>query len=497
MARMIHLADLLSGLVSLEQQQNVLVQNLSQDSRKVTADTLFLAFPGLRSDGRDFIATAVASGASAVLYETTGAFQPPSLDKIPLIGIQNLNAKAGMIASRFFGEPTQKMTLIGVTGTNGKTSISQFVAQALSLRGRKCAVIGTLGKGFLPDLQSTGYTTPDAIGLQQDLAECLAQGADSVSMEVSSHSLSQHRVAGVKFDIAVFTNLTRDHLDYHGDMAAYGAEKAKLFQMPTLKYAIYNADDPFGLQLISQNPARVQAVAYSLQPQKNIHCPMIMAREITPTAQGFHLQLQTPWGQGGLNTQLLGHFNLSNLLAVIGVLVSLEIPFEACLQLVEQLQPVCGRMQRFGGQNGFPKIIVDYAHTPDALLQVLKALRAHQPEKLWCVFGCGGDRDRGKRPQMGSIAAEFSDVIVLTNDNPRSEDPKNIAAEIQAGIAENAPLKIELDRTKAIEYAIRSAGSDDIILIAGKGHENQQIIGDKIYPYSDILTVQKILKGIL
>ncbi len=490
------LASLWPELGSLDPKLNVLISSLTQDSRRVSSGALFLACPGLHVDGRSFIPAVIAQGAAAVLYDNSDGYQLPLQLKstsIPLLGVSNLNAHIGAIASRFYGEPTQKMMVIGVTGTNGKTSITQFVAQALAARGQRCAVIGTIGQGFLPNLQSTGYTTPDAVNLQKDLAECLNQGADSVAMEVSSHSLSQDRVAGVKFDIAVFTNLTRDHLDYHKTMDAYGAAKARLFQFPSLKYAIYNADDAFGCQLITQNPHHARALAYTTDPHLALGCPAVIAQQITPTQQGFTIQLQTPWGAGCFDLPLMGRFNISNVLAVISVLGALEVPLEDCLQIAEQLRAVTGRMQAFGGSRQ-PLVIVDYAHTPDALLQVLSSLREHHPQKLlWCVFGCGGGRDRGKRPQMGTISAQFSDYTILTNDNPRHEEPEQIVAEIRAGIPADHPVQVELDRAAAITYAIQHANPGDIVLVAGKGHETEQIIGNQAYPRSDISTVTAIL----
>ena len=490
----INLANLLQSMIPLANAHDISVSDLTQDSRHVSAGSLFLAYPGLRVDGRDFISAAVAKGASAVLYENGDGYTADNSHNIPLIGIPNLETKIGLIASRFYGEPTKQMQVVGVTGTNGKTSITQFIAQALSLRQQKCAVIGTIGKGFLPDLHSTGYTTPDAVGLQRDLAECLKLGADSVAMEVSSHSLSQHRVVGVEFDVAVFSNLTRDHLDYHGTMAAYGAAKAALFQFPSLKYAIYNADDEFGRELIKQNPHAVQAIVYTTDSHYRSDHAVILAHCITPTQQGFNIEISTPWGNGVIRSNLLGRFNVSNLLAVLGVLGALKMPLTDILLALERLQPVKGRMQSFGGAAGKPLVIVDFAHSPDALLQVLTSLREHQPKRLWCVFGCGGDRDRGKRPQMGAIASQHCDYIIITNDNPRSESPEAIAAEIRVGIPlqSQCQVHIELDRQAAIAYAIAEAGPNDIVLIAGKGHETEQIIGSHAYPFSDVEVAQKL-----
>lgn len=493
------LSDLLQDILPLDWAHDTYVRSVTQDSREVIPGALFLAIPGLQVDGRDFIAAMIEKGAGAILYENGDAYQiSPVLQssKIPIWGVSGLDAKIGLIASRFYQNPSQKMMVIGVTGTNGKTSITQFIAQALETQAKRCAVIGTVGKGFLPNLQSTGYTTPDAVNLQKDLAEYLAQGANSIALEVSSHGLSQHRVTGIKFDIAVFTNLTRDHLDYHGTMAAYGAAKAQLFQFPSLKYAVYNGDDAFGRQLCAQHSGHAQAFVYSIDPQISASYPTIVAEKIVPTPQGFTIHVRTPWGSGQFNSPLLGRFNISNVLAVLSVLGILGIPLSANLKALAHLQSVKGRMQSFGGKQDKPCVIVDYAHTPDALKQVLSSLREHQPKQLWCVFGCGGDRDRGKRPQMGAIASEYSDHIVLTNDNPRGENPSLIASEIEAGIPAGHSVHTELDRATAIRYAIQAADARDIVLIAGKGHETEQIIGNQIFPLSDIAIVQSIFQAL-
>ena len=344
-------------------------------------------------------------------------------------------------------------------------------------------------------MQTTGYTTPDAVGLQKDLAECLDQGAEMVAMEVSSHSLSQQRVAGVEFDIAVFTNLTRDHLDYHRTMDAYAAAKAQLFQVPTLEYAIYNYDDEFGRQLLAKHPKHCQALIYSINPESILDYPAVIAKKVNTHAQGFEIEVETPWGSGVMTSSLLGQFNVSNLLAVLSVLGVLAIPLKDSLQALAALKPVKGRMQTLGGGPTHPTVIVDFAHTPDALMQVLTCIRQHNPRQLWCVFGCGGDRDPGKRPEMGGIAEKLSDRVILTNDNPRSENPEQIIAQICKGMHNGQHVHIELDRAAAIAYAIKTAGVDDIILVAGKGHETEQIIGSQTIHFSDIEVVQWVLNN--
>lgn len=488
------LSSLLQSIIEVNPDQDLWVSGLTQDSRHIKPGELFLALPGLRTDGREYIHQAIANGAAAVLYEND-RFQPDlAMVNLPLLGLADLNSQLGIIAARFYGNPTQNMTVIGVTGTNGKTSISQFIGQALAGQNRQCAIIGTLGKGFLPNLNPTGYTTPDAVQLQKDLAEYRSLGAEFISMEVSSHSLSQQRVNGIDFGIAVFTNLTRDHLDYHHTMEAYGAAKAKLFEFPHLRHSIYNLDDAFGRQLLAKHRPPSQAWAYTAESTHRVDCPTVAATNIRATSHGFEMRLETPWGAGVLNSSLLGRFNISNLLAVMTVLGVLEIPFANCLTLLSNLQPVVGRMQSFAGRSNRPTVIVDYAHTPDALKQVLSSLREHHPNQLWCVFGCGGDRDPGKRSQMGAIADQLSDQIILTNDNPRSEDPEQIAKSIRAGMEKAAKAHIELDRAAAIAYAIESAGPNDIVLIAGKGHETEQIIGNQKLHFSDAEQVQKFLK---
>jgi UDP-N-acetylmuramoyl-L-alanyl-D-glutamate--2,6-diaminopimelate ligase len=497
MALIIPLNNLIKDFSSIGVDPDCCIEAMTHDSRLVQPGTLFVAIPGLKQDGRHYISKALSQGARAVLYDTKGGFIPAKelqTSAIPLIGIDQLNEKLGLIASRFYQHPSQNMTVIGVTGTNGKTSISQFIAQALNRQHQNCAVIGTLGKGFLPYLEATGFTTPDPINLQKDLAHYSSQGARYVSMEVSSHSLEQKRVAGIKFDTAIFTNLTRDHLDYHQTMKQYGAAKARLFQLAELKNCIYNADDAFGLELLSQHPSWANRLIYSTNPNLKQDSPSVIAKEIRATKEGFQIKVCTPWGEAQIQSCLLGQFNISNLLAVLCVLGTLDFSLAEIVKALEELQPVAGRMQAFGGSLGKPLVIVDYAHTPDALKQVLSALREHHPRKLWSVFGCGGDRDRGKRPQMGAISAEYADCSVLTNDNPRSENPETIIQEIRAGISLAHPVKIELDRAAAIAYAIQHAGPDDIVLIAGKGHETEQIIGKTILPFSDATSVQNFLK---
>ena len=490
------LSNLLQNIFSVDADRDVWIEGITQDSRHVRPGDLFLAYPGLHKDGRIFIPQAIAKGAAAVLYENINSYEFSKEENftIPLLDVKRLDEQVGIIASRFYHHPSAQMTTIGVTGTNGKTSVTQFVAQALNYQQRCCAVIGTLGTGLLPNLQSNGYTTPHAVELQRNLSMCLKQGADSIAMEVSSHSLSEHRVDGTEFKIAVFTNLTQDHLDFHGNMREYGAAKARLFQFPSLRYAIFNGDDIFGQQLAREQSNRVNSIFYTIQPKSVLEGPtVVMAEKIRPLEQGFHVLVNTPWGRGEFTTSLLGEFNISNLLAVLSTLGALEVPLADSLDALSRLQSISGRMQCFGG-GSHPRVVVDYAHTPDALQQVLCALREHRPRRLWCIFGCGGNRDRGKRSQMGRIAEQYSDQIILTNDNPRDESPLKIINDIKEGLHYPERPYVELDRAAAIAYAIQEALVGDIILIAGKGHETKQTIGDQVLDFNDSQQIQNLLK---
>ncbi len=493
---MMHLSQLLKEFYPTNCVLDPAIEDITQDSRTVKPNSLFIAYPGLQTDGRRFINQAISRSAAAIIYESAGGYALPAQEKplsIPAIGVKELHKQIGFIADRFYQHPTQNMSVIGVTGTNGKTSISHFLAQALHKLNYSCAVSGTIGSGFLPHLQTSGYTTPDPILLQKQLSEYQKQGARYVAMEVSSHSLDQYRVNGVNFMGGIFTNLTRDHLDYHKTMEAYGAAKARLFQFPHLKFAVYNGDDPFGHQLLAMNPAHVPSFLYSMNPHFPQNTSAIIAQSIQSTRQGFELTIQSPWGKGVLPLSLIGRFNISNVLAVFAALGALEIPFKTILATLVELKPVTGRMHCLGGHGNIPKIIIDYAHTPDALKKVLLSIQDHQPRRLWCVFGCGGDRDRGKRPEMGAIAEDYCNQVVLTNDNPRHESPQQIIADILGGIKNQQKCSVELDRAKAIQFAIAHADAEDIILIAGKGHETYQIIGDQVLPFDDCKVVESIL----
>jgi UDP-N-acetylmuramoyl-L-alanyl-D-glutamate--2,6-diaminopimelate ligase len=484
------LSNLLKELVEIDSKFDREIIGLTADSRSVQPGFLFAAFPGSKTDARSYIADAIAKGASAVICEAQD-FKGMQSERIPIVAVPKLRENLGNLAAAFYDYPARKMAIIGFTGTNGKTSCSQFLAKALRLNHVKCGIIGTLGSGFPDKLDQSVHTTPDPISIQQQLFTMQQQGAKAVSMEVSSHGLEQSRVNGVDFDIAVFTNLTRDHLDYHGDMEHYGNAKRRLFIRPELQYAVINADDDFGCALLNELSGKLSVIGYSISDAE-INVAMVKAEDIKLGRNGFAASVITPWGRSVIKSKLLGRFNISNLLAVLAVLNLLEVPFPDALASLAELATIPGRMQTFGGR-GKPIVVVDFAHTPDALQQALTALRGHCHGTLWCVFGCGGDRDRGKRPQMGKIAEQFSDRIIITNDNPRCENPKQIVSDIIKGLSCPRLVKIEYDRRAAIADAINNAKACDVVLVAGKGHEPYQIIGEQKIPYSDIEQVKKLM----
>lgn len=463
-------------------------RHVSADSRAIQPDDVFLAYPGHASDGRLYIRDAVSRGAAAVLWEREG-FEWDGSIPLPNLPVDNLRWLASDIADEVFGNPSGKLWMVGVTGTNGKTSISQWVARAFNLLGRKCAVIGTLGSGFPGRLNTTGNTTPDAIVLQEDLARFVADGAQAVAMEVSSIGLDQGRVSGCCMDIAVFTNLTRDHLDYHHSMEAYAAAKARLFDMPGLKSVVLNFDDLMGVVQARRLAANsnLQVMGYSLIPDNASAAPahhMLVAENLRTTTVGMRFNVLFDGQRAEMSVGLVGQFNVSNLLAVIGVLIQSGYSFEQAIEAARDLTPPEGRMQTLGGI-GEPLVVVDYAHTPDALEQALFALRhtvGSRQGRLICVFGCGGDRDPGKRPLMGEVAARLADQVVITSDNPRSESPAGIVAQV----AQGAPgARCIVDRAEAIRECVLQAGVNDVVLIAGKGHEDYQEIQGQKHHFSD------------
>lgn len=475
----------LSKLFS-EASRDPLIRELTLDSRNVRPGDLFLAVPGNKVDGRAHIADALKRGAAAVAYEVDGATVLPMTD-VPLIPVKGLIAQLSDIAGRFYGEPSRLVNLVGVTGTNGKTSITQLVAQALDALGEHCGLIGTLGTGFHGALQSGRLTTPDPIAVQSTLYDLKKAGAHAVAMEVSSHALDQGRVSALDFDIAVLSNLSRDHLDYHGSMQAYAAAKARLFAWPGLKCRVLNLDDAFGRELAEQaHDSRL--ITYSLSDASATLC----CRDAHFDDHGVRATLVTAHGEYSLRSPLLGRFNLSNVLAAVGVLMGMAYPLDDILKAMRNVEGPVGRMQRLGGGSK-PLVVVDYAHTPDALDQVLQALRPHAKGQLLCLFGCGGDRDSGKRPLMAQVAERLADRVLVTDDNPRSEDPLRIFDDIRAGFSSAANATFVAGRGAAIAQLIASASLDDVVVLAGKGHEDYQEIDGERQPFSDLQQAEQAL----
>ena len=474
----------LLSVFSIETKQELLVEELTIDSRKVSAGSLFIAYPGYSVDGRDFIQAAQTAGASAVLYEAE-AFQLPESISIPAFAVTGLQAQVGELAHHFYQQPSSEIQVFGVTGTNGKTTCCYLLTQAFTKLDMQAAMIGTIGVGLLDRLSNSGHTTPDAISVHRLLAEFRDQGITQVCMEVSSHALDQNRVAGVQFYCALFTNLSHDHLDYHGDMASYRAAKERLFKDYTTELVITNFDDEMGASLVDMANSGFIA-SYGLS-NGDVRCD-----ELKLSQNGMQFTVETNQIDFEISTPLVGKVNIPNILLLVSTLLSLSISIEDIQRIVADLQAAPGRMELYTTDRQ-PSVVVDYAHTPDALEKALLSIRDHCIGKLWCVFGCGGDRDKAKRPVMGSVAARLADRLIVTNDNPRSEDGADIASEISAGIETSdisKRVEIILDRAQAITHAISSAQHDDWVLIAGKGHETSQQIGDQYFDFSDREHVQ-------
>lgn len=471
------------------------VRRMTVDSRAVRPGDTFVAYPGESRDGRDYIAQAVQNGASSVLWDADGYAWNRRL-RVPNLGISQLRVNAGVISSEIYGKPSARLWTIGVTGTNGKTSCSHWIARALTRARRKCAVVGTLGSGFPGHLDALANTTPDAVTLHSRMRKFVRAGAQAVSMEVSSIGLDQDRVAGVEFDVAMLTNLTRDHLDYHGTMRRYKAAKTRLFRWPTLSQAVVNLDDAFGCELAQRWKHRHSALlGYGFDRRGfRLRIPCVEGRNLRLGLDGISFDIASPWGRATLESPLIGRFNAANLLGSLATLLASEVGLEQSVAALQKVRPVPGRTERYGGGRE-PLVIVDYAHTPDALEKVLESLRAAAGGKarLICVFGCGGDRDRGKRPQMGEVASRHADQVVITSDNPRSEDPIEIIAQIARGVRRKHEQIV--DRRQAVTKAIAEARRGDIVLIAGKGHEQYQEICGVRRRYSDAAVVRTALAG--
>lgn len=461
------------------------------DSRTAEPGCLFVALKGHQVDGRQYISQAIEKGASAVLSEADNADQHLQIEwyqDVPVIQFYQLAQRLSEIADHFYLYPSDKLTLIGVTGTNGKTTISQLLAQWTKLLGHTSAVMGTIGNGLFGQVKEAANTTGSAVEIQSSLAKFLEQGSDFVAIEVSSHGLVQHRVEALDFDVAIFTNLSRDHLDYHLTMENYAAAKKRLFTELKPKHQIINADDPVGVEwLVELGSAVAVSRREDFHPTQK---KWLKATKITFNNKGAHIQFESSWGNGELHSGLIGEFNVSNLLLVFATLLSLDYDFDELLRTASSLTGVCGRMEMLT-QSNQPTAIVDYAHTPDALEKALQAARLHCQGQLWCVFGCGGDRDTGKRPLMAHIAERLADKVIVTDDNPRTEAAEKIMQDILLGFEDQSAVKILHDREQAIAFAIEQADPEDTILIAGKGHEDYQIIGKQKHHFSDQEMVRK------
>ena len=452
----------------------------ADDSRQVQPGDLFIAYPGDLADGRRYIGDAIARGAVAVLWQPGGDFIWDAGWTVPNLPGENLRSLAGHLAHELCGRPTENLSLVAITGTNGKTTVSQWIAHAHPL---SCAVVGTLGAGFPGELTDTGFTTPEATTLMRWLADFRRRGARACALEASSIGIEEGRMNGARVDVAVFTNFTRDHLDYHGSMEAYAAAKERLFHWPQLRAAVINLDDDKGLHFFRSCGA-AKVLGYTIGDDHRDLLPVIRAQDLAHTASGQSFLLVLPNGKAPVETRLVGRYNVSNLLAVAGVLYDAGLSAAAVGERLAALTPPPGRMERVGGE-GEPLVVVDYAHSPDALENALAALRevaAARGGRLLAVFGCGGDRDRGKRPLMGEVASRGADVVVVTSDNPRREDPAAIIADIMPG----APgARAVIDRAAAIRETIAAAAAEDVVLLAGKGHEPYQEINGVRTPFSD------------
>lgn len=473
------------------------LREMTLDSRTVAAGDLFVAVAGHQTDGRRYIPQAIVRGVAAVVAETEDKTKEGEVRQwhgVPIIYLYHLNQRLSALAGRFYQQPSCLLRLIGVTGTNGKTTTTHLLAQWAQLLGEVSAVMGTVGNGMMGNIHPTDNTTSSPIKIQQLLSQLQRQGANFAVMEVSSHGLVQHRVSDLHFAVAVFTNLSRDHLDYHGDMAQYEAAKWRLFSELKVGQRIINADDATGRRWLAKLP---QAVAVSISGnlpadwQGNWLC----AGEVLYRAYSTDISFYSCWGAGIIHSQIVGEFNVSNLLLALTALLALGYPLQALLDTASRLQSVCGRMEVFHVE-GYPTVLVDYAHTPDALEKALVAARLHCHGKLWCVFGCGGNRDKGKRPLMGAIAEQYADRVIITDDNPRGEAAHDIIRDIKSGLLNAGSVRAISGRAKAVISAIIQAAPVDLVLVAGKGHEGYQIIGKKKLGYSDRTIVARVL-GVL
>ncbi|TFH90515.1 UDP-N-acetylmuramoyl-L-alanyl-D-glutamate--2,6-diaminopimelate ligase [Vibrio ouci] len=482
MSKELTLAALLSSWldISTDKSANIVVKHLELDSRKVTSGTTFVAIKGHAVDGRRFIASAIEKGANAVIAEACeqhAAGKVELIGDVPVVYVAQLSEYLSALASRLY--PLETHQVIGVTGTNGKTTITQLIAQWLELVGKKAAVMGTTGNGFLDNLQPAANTTGNAIEIQQTLHQLEQQSAQFTALEVSSHGLVQGRVKALDFAVGVFSNLSRDHLDYHGTMEEYAEAKFSLFSEHNCHNAVINIDDQVGASWVERLD---NAIAVSL---KTITIERaVWAKSVAYSESGITLSIDGMFGVGDCVVPLIGEFNASNVLLAMTTLLALGIDKQLLLDTASSLKPVLGRMELFTAENK-AKVVVDYAHTPDALEKALNALRVHCQGQLWAIFGCGGDRDKGKRPMMAEIGERLADQVILTDDNPRSESPAEIVKDMLVGMKQPDSAVVEHSRFDALQYAIANSHADDIILLAGKGHEDYQVMANETIHYSD------------
>jgi UDP-N-acetylmuramoyl-L-alanyl-D-glutamate--2,6-diaminopimelate ligase len=485
------LSALLSGVCDLSGSADIRVSGLQLDSRKVEHGDLFVGLNGHQSHGLAHAEQAISRGAAGIIYDPEGAVSPKDkmLCGVPVVAVGNLDQKVGILADRFFGHPSRSMEVIGITGTNGKTSCSHFLAEALGANA-KTGVIGTLGWGAPGRLKSTTHTTPDAIEVHRILNGLRADGCRYVAIEASSHGLVQGRLNGVHFKGAVYTNLSRDHLDYHQTMEAYQEAKLLLLDSPGLEFVVMNAQDDMTHAILPRAKGLKYLGFCSMDYRPDMNIPLLRFGLVRHQPGGVEFTLEYDGESAQLKTAVFGDFNVENLTATMAVLLCLGFPFSHAVNALSSVTAVPGRMEnvRIGGRGA----VIDYAHTPDALASVLESMKQHCDGKLWVVFGCGGDRDRGKRPQMGAVADGLADRLVITDDNPRGEDPEGIISNIIEGITHHDATIIR-DRREAIRYALKNSGPDDLVLIAGKGHENTQEIDGVKYPFSDREVVSEIL----
>lgn len=494
---------LLEGFIDdvlVEQCHNVTIRTLAQDNRKVRKGDLFIAHQGYNTHGLLYAQDAVAKGASVVLWGGDVENRTEILDsisnKVLCIYCEDLKYKVGLIASRYYEQPSLSLNVIGVTGTDGKTSVAHFLAQCLDAYDVNCGVLGTLGNGFICELLPTGLTTVDALLVHKTLAEMKAAGAKNVVMEVSSHGLDQGRVTGVAFTAAVFTNLAMDHLDYHKTVDRYAAAKKQLFFTPGLSSAVINLDDEFGRSLAKEVREHVSVWGFSLKQDVSAYedCAdyIVYVHKIEPFDRGFHLSVATPKGQAEFDVPLLGRFNVANVIAVLSTLLASQFSFDDAIKSLAAVHSVDGRVEIIAEKDK-PVVVVDYAHTEQGLTSVCQSMREHFTGNVWCVFGCGGNRDKSKRPQMAKAAEACVDKIIVTTDNPRHEDPQDIINDVMAGFSSLNNVEAVLDRRQAIDIAISNAQPGDVVLLAGKGHESSQIVGDVHVAFDDRRVARELL----